>query len=95
MSALAAQATQNVRDTLTIAMEHAGEQAALLVADARCELSDRGQPLGADALMLERLELRLVLADRDDGLDRTGWRPDSPHGRDAPHGAHDPAGARG
>jgi aminopeptidase len=39
MSALAAQATQNVRDTLTIAMEHVGERAALLVADARCELS--------------------------------------------------------
>ena len=39
MSALASAATRNVRDTLTIAMGHSGEQATLLVADARCELS--------------------------------------------------------
>jgi len=39
MSALASTATRNVRDTLTIAMEHASEHAALVVADDRCELS--------------------------------------------------------
>jgi len=39
MSAITSAAARNVRDTLTIAMEHAGEQAALLVADDRCELS--------------------------------------------------------
>ena len=39
MSALSSAATKNVRDTLTIAIEHTGEHAALLVADDRCELS--------------------------------------------------------
>ena len=39
MSALTSTATRNVRDTLTIAMEHTGERAALLVADERCELA--------------------------------------------------------
>jgi len=39
MSALAVQASRNVRDTLAIAMEHVGERSALLVADDRCELS--------------------------------------------------------
>jgi len=39
MSALSSTAVRNVRDTLTIAMEHAGERAALLVADERCALS--------------------------------------------------------
>lgn len=39
MSATASAATQNVRDTLAIAMEYAGDHAALLVADDRCELS--------------------------------------------------------
>jgi aminopeptidase len=39
MSALSLAAVRNVRDTLTIAMDHTGEHEALLVADARCELS--------------------------------------------------------
>ena len=39
MSTVAAMASRNVRDTLTIAMEHAGEHAALVVADDRTELS--------------------------------------------------------
>jgi aminopeptidase len=39
MSALASVASRNVRDTLTIALEHTDEHAALLVADERCELS--------------------------------------------------------
>ena len=39
MSALSSEAARNVRDTLAIALEHAGERAALLVADERCELS--------------------------------------------------------
>ena len=39
MSALSLAAVRNVRDTLTIAMEHTGEHEALLVADDRCELS--------------------------------------------------------
>lgn len=39
MSALTSVAVQNVRDTLTIAMEHTDLHQALLVADDRCELS--------------------------------------------------------
>lgn len=39
MSAIASAAAKNVSDTLTIAMEHAGQHAALVVADDRCELA--------------------------------------------------------
>jgi aminopeptidase len=39
MSVLASVASRNVRDTLTIALEHTDAHAALLVADERCELS--------------------------------------------------------
>ena len=39
MSALTAAATQNISDTLTIALEHTDARAALLIADARTELS--------------------------------------------------------
>src|SRR5258706_14919690 len=39
MSTIAAMAARNVRDTLTIAMEHAGPHAAVVVADDRTELS--------------------------------------------------------
>ena len=39
MSALDTAATRNVRDTLTIAMAHSSEQAAVVVADERTELS--------------------------------------------------------
>jgi aminopeptidase len=39
MSTIAAMAARNVRDTLTIAMEYAGEHAAVVVADDRTELS--------------------------------------------------------
>jgi aminopeptidase len=39
MSAIASAASRNVRDTLTIAMEHTADQVALVVADERTELS--------------------------------------------------------
>ena len=39
MSATAAVAARNVRDTLTIAMEHTGEHASVVVADDRTELA--------------------------------------------------------
>src|SRR4051812_23942069 len=39
MSALAAEATRNVRDTLAVALEHTTEHAALVVSDARSALS--------------------------------------------------------
>src|ERR1700722_17362665 len=39
MDAVAAVASRNVRDTLTIALEHSNERSAVLVADDRTELS--------------------------------------------------------
>ena len=42
--------------------------------DTRRELAERREPLGANDLLLEDVDLRLVLTDRDDGLDRPAGR---------------------
>ena len=48
-----------------------GQRVVELVDDAGGELAERGEPLGAHDLLLQRVDLRLILADRDDRLDRT------------------------
>ena len=56
------------------------------------ELAERREPLGAHDLLLQQIDLRLVLADRDDRLDRTA--ADAADRRDRPHAAHRPAARR-
>ena len=56
-----------------------------LVDDAGRELAERREPLGAYDLLLQDIDLRLILTDRDDGLDRPAGAADR---RDRPHAAH-------
>ena len=71
-----------------------GQRVVELVDDAGGELAEGREPLGAHDLLLEHLDLGLILADRDDRLDRPARRAGAADRRDAPHRADRPPAAR-